>query len=214
MKEKLLTRQKTRRFFTINHRHRASHLVRVVIQNPVLGGSQGGPAGGEGGATGRLVVPDVPARPCAHLAPLLPRWSPAESRRPPAAAHAFSSLQEEDADPAEDREFPEHLQGQNYFNAVHAVDNLRALTLLLRRDGKSGWDGAGRVINIKEYPAKVRVRSRQAFLPASRLSEAIGGFLCMTGSLLRAAARSGETDEVVKSWGPTKMVLEQKLPLL
>lgn len=74
--------------------------MRVVIQNLVLGGSQGGPAGGEGGATGRLVVPDVPAGPCAHLAPLLSRWSPAESHRPPAAARAFSSLQEEDADPA------------------------------------------------------------------------------------------------------------------
>lgn len=100
--------------------------MRVVIQNSVLGGSQGGPAGGEGGATGRLVVPDVPARPCAHLAPLLSRWSPAESHRP----RAFSSLQE-DADPAQDREFPEHIQGQKYFKAAQAVGNLRALTPLL-----------------------------------------------------------------------------------
>lgn len=84
-------------FSIISNCHRAPHLVRVVIQNPVLGGSEGGPTGDEGGSPGRpLVAADVSAQPCAHLAPLLPRRSPAEGHRP----HAFSSLQEEDADAA------------------------------------------------------------------------------------------------------------------
>lgn len=75
--------------------------MRVVIQDPVLGGSEGDPTGGEEGPEVRpLVAADVPARPCAPLAPLVPRLSPAERHGPPAAADAFSSGQEEDADPA------------------------------------------------------------------------------------------------------------------
>lgn len=71
--------------------------MRVVIQNLVLGGSEGGPTGDEGGSPGRpLGAADVSAHPGAHLAPFLFRMSPAEGHRP----HAFSSLQEEDADAA------------------------------------------------------------------------------------------------------------------
>lgn len=80
----------------ISNCHKAPYLVRVVIQNPVLGGSEGGPTGDEGGSPGRpLVDTDVSAQPCAHLVPLLPRLSPAEGHRP----LAFSSLQK-DADAA------------------------------------------------------------------------------------------------------------------
>lgn len=71
----------------ISNCHRAPHLVRVVIQDPVLGGSEGSPTGGEGGSPGRsLVAADVSAQPGARL-------SPAEGYRP----HAFSSPQGEDA---------------------------------------------------------------------------------------------------------------------
>lgn len=105
--------------------------MRVVIQNPVLGGSQGGLTGGEGGSPERpLVAADVSAQP----APLVPRLSPAEGHRP----HAFSSLQEEDAAAAEDRQFPEHIQGQERFSAAHAAGNLPVLTFLLCWDGQRG----------------------------------------------------------------------------
>lgn len=113
----------------------APHLVRVVIQNPVLGGRQGGLTGGEGGSPERpLVAADVSAQPCAPLAPLVPGLSPAEGHRP----RAFSALQEEDAAAAEHRQFPEHIQGQERFSAAHAAGYLPVLTFLLCWDGERG----------------------------------------------------------------------------
>lgn len=77
----------------ISYFHGTPNLMRVVIQNPVLDGSEGGPAGDEWGSPGRpLLAAGDSAEPCAPLARLFPRLSPAEGRRP----HTFSSLQEED----------------------------------------------------------------------------------------------------------------------
>lgn len=86
------------------------HLVRIIIQNLVLDGREGGPTGGEGGAVngpgGAGGAARVPPRAYARLDPPEILLSPVESHRPPPAAAALSS-QEEDV---EDHERPDHIR--------------------------------------------------------------------------------------------------------
>lgn len=82
----------------------------VVIQNLVLGGSEGDPTGGEGGTVRRPVAAaDVPPGSCARLAQALILLSPVESNRPPPAPSAFGT-QEEDVHPTQDHKPPDHIR--------------------------------------------------------------------------------------------------------
>lgn len=92
------------------------HLLRIVIQNPVLVRGEGGPTGGErrtverpGGPRGAACAPPLA---CAPLALALILLSPAESHRPPPAAAAFSP-QEKDVHPTEDHQSPDHIRCEN-----------------------------------------------------------------------------------------------------
>lgn len=88
--------------------------MRIVIQDLVLGGGEGGPAGGEGrtvrrprGAGGAAGIPPG-ASACLALALIL--LSPTESHRPPPAASALGT-QQQDAHRAQDHQkSPDHIR--------------------------------------------------------------------------------------------------------
>ncbi len=94
--------------------HNTPHLVRIGIQNLVLGGGEWGPAGREGrtvrrpgGARG--AAGDVPPGSCARLALALILLSPVESHRPPPTASGFS-IQKKDVYPTQDHKPPDHIR--------------------------------------------------------------------------------------------------------
>lgn len=88
------------------------HLMCIVIQNLVLGWSEGDPTGGERrtvrrpeGAGGAA---DIPPGACAPLALALILLSPVESHRSPIAGSTFST--QEKVHPDQNHESPDHIR--------------------------------------------------------------------------------------------------------
>lgn len=85
---------------TITQTH--SHLMLIVIQDPVLDWCEGCLAGGEGRSVNRSVGGRIPPGSCRALILLL---DPVESHRP-----AAFSAQKKDAQPTEDHQSPDHIR--------------------------------------------------------------------------------------------------------